>query len=81
MNNSKPADELLGKIKPTGEMPGVDVPEDVQEEARSIVRGAFRLFSDHNQRLADNLAEFNQKRRETAETLDRGARRTSGRIV
>ena len=63
------------------DLPGLDIPETVQEEARSIIRGGFRLFADHNQRLADELAEFNQKRRQVRESLDRGTRRTSGRIV
>ena len=59
----------------------MDVPETVQDEARSIVQGAFRLFADHTQRMTDDLAEFNQKRRRVQESIDRGARRTTGRIV
>lgn len=59
----------------------IDVPESVQEEARNIVTGAFQLFSDHNQRLADDLLKFNQKRRQAQEPIERGARRTTGRIV
>ena len=67
--------------KPTEEAAAVEVPETVQEEARSIVRGAFRLFADHTQRMTDDLAEFNEKRRKVSERLDGGIRRTSGRIV
>lgn len=67
--------------KPTEETVAVEVPETVQEEARSIVSGAFRLFADHTQRMTDDLAEFNEKRREVSERLDGGIRRTSGRIV
>lgn len=74
-DNGKPTSSI------NGGKPVAGVPEDVQEEARSIVRGAFRLFSDHNQRLADDLAEFNQKRRKATETIHSGPRRTSGRIV
>ena len=59
----------------------IDVPKTVQEEARTIVADAFRLFSDHNQRMADDLLKFNQKRRQVQENIDRGARRTTGRIV
>lgn len=68
--------------KPSEAAPGaIDVPESVQEEARNIVTCAFQLFSDHNQRLADDLLKFNQKRRQVQETIERGARRTTGRIV
>jgi hypothetical protein len=59
----------------------MDVPETIREETRNIVSGAFRLFADHNQRLAHDLAEFNEKRRQVRENIDRGARRTTGRIV
>ena len=59
----------------------LEVPETVQEEARGIVRGAFRLFADHNKRLADDLAEFNGTRKKVREEVERGARRTTGRIV
>lgn len=58
-----------------------DVPETVQEETRSIVSGAFRLFANHNQRLADDLAEFNEKRKKVRENIEHGARRTTGRII
>lgn len=59
----------------------IEVPETVQEEARGIVCGAFRLFADHNRRLADDLAEFNGTRKKVREEVSRGARRTTGRIV
>ena len=67
--------------KPTEETAAVEVPEAVQEEARSIVSGAFRLFADHTRRMTDDLAEFNEKRRKVSEDIDRGIKRTSGRIV
>lgn len=59
----------------------IDVPEMVQEETRNIISGAFRLFADHNRRLADDLAEFNEKRKQVRENIEHGARRTTGRIV
>ena len=67
--------------KPGDDIPAIEVPENVQEEARSIVSGAFRLFAGHTQRMADDLAEFNQKRRKTTESISSGARRAGGRIV
>ncbi len=59
----------------------IDIPETVQEETRNIISGAFRLFADHNRRLADDLTEFNEKRRQVRENIEHGARRTTGRIV
>lgn len=59
----------------------IDVPEEVQEDAKEMVRGAFRLFADHTQRMADEMAEFNTKRQNVREKIQNGARRTSGRIV
>ena len=67
--------------KPTEETVTVEVPEAVQEEARSIVTGAFRLFADHTQRMTDDLAEFNKNRQEVSKSIDSGIRRTSGRII
>jgi hypothetical protein len=67
--------------EPTDKTTGLDVPETVQEEARHIVTDAFRLFSDHTRRMTDDLTEFNEKRRKVTESIDRGARQTSGRIV
>ena len=67
--------------KPSKQTVAVEVPETVQEEARSIVSGAFRLFADQTQRRTDDLAEFNEKRRKVSESMDGGIRRTRGRIV
>jgi len=66
---------------PTDSTGGVDVPETIQEETRSIISGAFRLFADHNQRLTDDLTEFNETRKKVRENIEHGARRTTGRIV
>ena len=66
---------------PTDSKITIDVPETVQEETRNIISGAFRLFADHNRRLADDLAEFNEKRKQVRENIEHGARRTTGRIV
>lgn len=71
MNTKKPVEETVS----------VEVPETVQEEARSIVSGAFRLFADHTQRMTDDLAEFNENRHKVSKSIDSGIRRTSGRIV
>lgn len=60
---------------------GIDVPETVQEETQNIINGAFRLFADHNQRLADDLTEFNVKRKKVRENIEHVAKRTTGRIV
>ena len=67
--------------KLTEETVAIEVPEAVQKEARSIVSGAFQLFTDHTRRMTDDLAEFNEERRKVSENIDRGIKRTSGRIV
>ena len=67
--------------KQTEKRVAVEVPEAVQVEARSIVSGAFQLFADHTRRMTDDLAEFNEERRKVSESIDRGIKRTSGRIV
>jgi hypothetical protein len=59
----------------------IDLPEDAKEKAKEMIDAAFRLFSDHAQNMADELAAFNRKRKEVRERIERGARRTSGRIV
>ena len=67
--------------KPAKKTVPVEIPETVQEEARSIVSGAFRLFADHTQRMTDDLTEFNKNRRKVSKNIESGIRRTSGRIV
>jgi hypothetical protein len=74
----------LMKETSTGAQPkegALVIPEEVQEETRKLVEGAFRLFADHTTRLADELTAFNKKGDEVAGRIKRGARRTSGRIV
>jgi len=58
-----------------------DIPENLREEAAKTIKQAFQLFSDHNKRMAEDLAAFNQKQAEIKERLKSGANRTSGRIV
>lgn len=60
---------------------GIDIPETIQEETRNIITGAFQLFANHNQRLANDLAEFNESRKKVRENIEHGARRTTGRII
>ena len=57
------------------------IPQEVQEEAKQIITDAFRLFADHLKRITDDIAEFDKTRKEVRGRIDRGARRTSGRIV
>lgn len=59
----------------------VKLPKEAQTEAKEIINNAFRLFKNHAKQLADEVAEFNQRRRETRERIANGANRTSGRIV
>lgn len=59
----------------------LDLPEGVQDEARAVVKGAFELLAEHTRRMAEDLTEFNRRQHEVRETIRRGGRRTSGRIV
>lgn len=61
--------------------PRIDLPEDVKDKAKGMIDAAFRLFADHAQNMADELATFNRNRQEVRDRIERGARRTSGRIV
>ena len=57
------------------------ISQEVQEEAKRIIDDGFRLFADHVKRIKDDMAEFDKNRKEVRGRIDRGARRTSGRIV
>ncbi|HZP81288.1 MAG TPA: hypothetical protein VFB21_06605 [Chthonomonadaceae bacterium] len=59
----------------------IQISEEVQEEAKSLIKEAFQLFDNQMKNMAADLAEFNRKRQEVRERIQRGARRTTGRIV
>ena len=59
----------------------IDLSEDSIKKAKEMIDAAFRLFSDHAQNMADELAAFNRRRQEVRDRIERGARRTSSRIV
>ena len=61
--------------------PRIDLPEDVKDKAKGMIDAALRLFADHAQNMADEIATFNRKRQKVRERIERGAKRTSGRIV
>ncbi|BDI28023.1 hypothetical protein CCAX7_000740 [Capsulimonas corticalis] len=65
----------------TTEQPTLHIPEELQDQAKEFVKDAFRLFADHNRKLAQDLSDFEKQKKETQERIKRGARRTSGRIV
>jgi hypothetical protein len=58
-----------------------ELPPDFPEKSRRLISDVFSLITDQTQRIANDIAEFNQKRIETRERIKRGARRTSGRVV
>lgn len=57
------------------------IPESVQQEAKELVEGAFRLLADQSGRIKEDLAEFNRDRHKIEEKMKDGVRRTTGRIV
>ena len=56
------------------------ITRELQEQAKQISE-ALRLFADYGKRLAEDLAEFDKRRKEVRERIDREARQTDGRIV
>jgi hypothetical protein len=53
----------------------------LEDQASDVIANAFRLFKDHTERLTEDIKGFNERRREMREAIERGGRRTSGRIV
>lgn len=56
-------------------------PKTLEDQAADVMASAFPLFKDHTERLTEDIKRFNERRRETQEAIERGGRRTSGRIV
>lgn len=59
----------------------LDIPAEAEEQAKKLIGDAFNLFAEHARNVADDLAAFNRRRQEVRGRIERGARRTSGRIV
>lgn len=59
----------------------IQISEEAQEETKSLIKEAFQLFDEQMKDMAADFAEFNRKRQEVRERIQRGARRTTGRIV
>ena len=57
------------------------LPADFAEQSQRIVNNAFRLLAEQTQQLANDIAEFNQRRSDTKERIRRGARRTTRRVI
>ena len=57
--------------------------ETVKEKAekKGFLSQALQLFSDHLRQLAQDFEDFNQNQRKVEERIDRGPRRTDGKIV
>lgn len=58
-----------------------DTPASESPEGAALVRQTLDFFANHFKRIGDNLRDFNQRKKEVEESIDRGARRTDGRIV
>ncbi|MGI8654743.1 MAG: hypothetical protein ACR2LC_05950 [Pyrinomonadaceae bacterium] len=57
------------------------ISEESQEKAKAAIDSAFRAVTEHIGRMADNIAAFNKERQEMQGRMNRGSRRTNGRIV
>ncbi len=59
----------------------IDVVDDTGREAQVFIKDVFRLLSEQVKQVTDDVAKFNEKRKVVKERIQRGARKTSGRIV
>lgn len=57
------------------------LPEEVVEQTKEMVQEGFNLFSRHTQKLAEDLARFNQRQEEAQKRIRNAGTRTSGRII
>ncbi len=60
---------------------GMKIPEEIQEQAKSMIREAFRFFGDHNRKMAADMAALRKEDQAAKERIMRGASRNNGRIV
>jgi hypothetical protein len=57
------------------------IPDEVSQQARSFIEQAFRFFRTHFSSLSRDLEKVDSEHRAIKERINRGARRTDGRIV
>lgn len=57
------------------------LPDAMENKMNQIIENIFEIFAKHTKSIADDLAEFNAKRAKTRKEIERGTRRTTGRIV
>jgi hypothetical protein len=58
-----------------------DIPREMQEQAKNLIKDAFRVVGERSRQLADELSDFDKKYQENERRIRNGARRTSGRII
>lgn len=56
-------------------------PDGMQEKFQKHVQEAFRSFADHSREMKEDIVQHKRRHREIKESINRGARRTDGRIV
>lgn len=61
--------------------PEASDPTEANEQVAKLMRTAFSTLSDRLKVFGNELTEFNEKRREVERRIERGAKRTSGRII
>jgi hypothetical protein len=52
-----------------------------KKEEREAVKKGISLFKNHLERLSEDVRKFNENREKVDDTIKRGTRRTSGRII
>jgi hypothetical protein len=60
---------------------GFEIPEETRRAAKGLIQQAFDLIAEQLRRLRADVDKFDKHRDETQEKINRGARRTDGRIV
>lgn len=59
----------------------IEIPEQVQASAKDLVQEAFRVVAEQAKKLSEEFSEFEREDDATRRRIQRGVRRTSGRIV
>ena len=73
----------MAKLKKNQELTKIR-PNEIQganEKSAELIKSGFKLFGDHTRQLASDLKEFEESQRKIREDMQRGARRTDGRII
>lgn len=74
-------DALLTPYSTDSISPSFEVSKEMHQRAKETIESGIQLFIDHSHKLAVELAEHDTMRIEVQREINRGPRRTSGRII